>query len=64
MAEVEAKVSKLYEEGGVDPDQTLPAITLEDAAAIIISDDDKIDFSVDVPERVSTPKAEPDWKQK
>ena len=63
-AEVEAKVSKLYEEGGVDPDQTLPAITPEDAAAIIISDDDEIGFSIDVPEHVSTPKAEPDWKQK
>ena len=57
-------MSKLYEEGGVNPDQTLPVITLEDAAAIIISDDDEIDFSIDVPKRVSTPKAEPDWKQK
>ena len=63
-AEVEAEVSKLYEEEGVDPDQTLPAITLEDAAAIIISDDDEVDFSVDVPEHVSTPKDEPDWKLK
>ena len=63
-AEVEAEVSKLYEEGGVDPDQTLPVITPEDAAIIIISDDDEIDFSIDVSERVSTPKAEPNWKQK
>ena len=63
-AKVEAEVSKLYEEGGVDPDQTLPAITPEDAATVIISDDDEINFSVDVPECVSTSKAEPDWKQK
>ena len=64
MAEVEAKVSKLYKEGGVDLDQTLPAITPEDVAAIIISDDDVVDFSVNMPECVSTPKDEPYWKQK
>ena len=63
-AEVEAKVSKLYEEGGVYPDQTLPVITPEDAAAIIISDDNKVNFSINMPEDVSTPKDEPDWKQK
>ena len=63
-AEVEAKVSKLYEEGGVNPDQTLPVITPEDVAAIIISDDNEVNFSVDMPEGVSTLKAEPDWKQK
>ena len=63
-AEVEAEVSKLYEEGGVDPDQTLPGITPEDVAAVIISDDDKINFSINMPQGVSTPKVEPAWKQK
>ena len=63
-AEVEAEVSKLYEEGGVNPDQSLPGITLEDAAAIIISDDDEVDFSVDMPQGVSTLKVELAWKQK
>ena len=62
-AEVKAKVSKLYEEGGVDPDQTLPGITPEDAATVI-SDDDEVDFSIDMPQGVSTPNAEPAWKQK
>ena len=63
-AEVGAEVSKLYEEGGVDPDQTLPVITPEDATAIIISDDDEVDFLIDMPQGVSTPKDEPAWKPK
>ena len=63
-AEVEADVSRLYEEGVVDPDQTIPGITLEDAAAITISDDDEVNFLSDMPQRVSTPKDEPASKPK
>ena len=63
-AEVEVNVSRLYKEGVVDPDQTIPGITPEDAATIIISDDDEVNFSINMPQGVSTLKAEPDWKQK
>ena len=63
-AEVEAEVNKLYEQGGIDPDETLPGINPEDADAVIIWDDDEIDFSIDTPQGVSTPKVEPAWKQK
>ena len=64
MAKVGTEVNKLYKEGGIDPDQTLPGVNPEDVAAVIISDDDEIDFSIDMPQGVSTPKVEPAWKQK
>ena len=64
VAEVETEGNKLYKQEGIDLDQTLPGINPEDAAAVFISDDDKIDFSVDTPQGVSTPKVEPAWKQK
>ena len=64
MAEVETEGNKLYEQGGIDLDQTLPGINPEDATAVIISDGDEIDFSVDMPQGVSTPKVEPAWNQK
>ena len=64
VAEVDTEGNKLYEQGGIDLDQTLPGINPEDVAAVIISDDDEPDFSVDTPQAVSTPKVEPAWNQK
>ena len=63
-AEVETKGNKLYEQGGIDLDQTLPGFNPEDAAAVIISDDDETSFPLDTPQAVSTPKVELAWGQK
>ena len=64
MAKVETKENKLCEQGGIDLDQTLPGFNPEDAAAVIISDDDETTFPIDTPQAVSTPKVEPAWGQK
>ena len=61
---METEGNKPYEQGGVDLDQTLPAANLEKVVAVIISDDDDIDFPVDEPQAVSTPKIELAWGQK
>ena len=63
-AEVETEGNKLYEQGGIDLDTTLPGFNPEDAAAVIISDDDETSFTVDTPQAVSTPKVELAWGQK
>ena len=63
-AEVETKGNKLGKQGGIDLDQTLPGFNPEDAAAVIISDDDETSFPVDMPQAVSTPKVELAWGQK
>ena len=59
-----AEGNKLYEQGGVNLDQTLPKPDLEEVAAVIISDDDDTDFPVNMPQTVSTLKVEPTWGQK
>ena len=64
VAEVETEGNKLYEQGGIDLDQTLPGFNPEDAAAVIISDDDETSFPVDMPQAISTQKVEPAWGQK
>ena len=56
--------NKLYEQGGINLDKTLPGFNPEDAAALIISDDDETSFPVDTPQAVSTLKVEPAWGQK
>ena len=61
---METKGNKLCEQGGIDLDQTLPGPNPEDAAAVIISDDNKTDFPIDTPQAVYTPKVEPAWNQK
>ena len=63
-AEVETKENKLREQGGIDLDQTLPGPNPEDAAAVVISDDDETDLPIDMPQAASTPKVEPAWNQK
>ena len=64
MAEVETKEKKLHEQGGIDLDQTLPGPSPEDAAAVVISDDDETDLPIDLPQAASTSKVEPAWNQK
>ena len=63
-AKVETEGSKLHEQGGIDLDQTLPGPNPEDAAAVVISDDDETDFPLDMPQAASTLKVEPAWNQK
>ena len=61
---VETEGTKLYEQGGIDLDTTLPGFNPEDAAAVVISDDDETSFPADMPQAVSTPKIELAWGQK
>ena len=61
---METEGNKPLEQGGIDLDATIPAFTPEDAAAVIISDDDKTSFPAGWPEAVSTPKIELAWGQK
>ena len=51
---VETEGNKLLEQGGIDLDATIPAFTPEDAASVIISDDDETSFPAGWPEAVST----------
>ena len=50
--------------GGINLNATLPAFNPEDAAAIIISDDDETSFPTDWPQAIPTPKIELAWGQK
>ena len=60
---METKGNKPFEQGGIDLNATLPAFNPEDAAAIII-DDDETSFPNDWPEAISTLKIELAWGQK
>ena len=61
---METKGNKLCEQGGINLDETLPGFNLEDAAAVIILDDNETDFPIDTPQAASTLKVEPAWNQK
>ena len=61
---METEGNKPLEQGGIDLDATIPAFTSEDAAAVIISDDDETSFLAGWPEAISTPKIELAWGQK
>ena len=61
---METEGNKPYEQGGIDLDTTLPVFTPEDAAAVIISDDDVTSFPADTPQAISTLKFELAWGQK
>ena len=50
--------------GGIDLNTTISVFTQEDAAAVIISDDDETSFPAGWPEAISTPKIELPWGQK
>ena len=55
---METEGNKPYKQGGIDLDATLPGFNPEDAAAVIISDDDKTSFPTDMPQAISTLKIE------
>ena len=61
---METEGNKPLEQGGINLNATIPVFTAEDAAAVIISDDDETSFPAGWPEAVSTPKIELAWGQK
>ena len=61
---VETEGDKLLEQEGIDLDATIPAFTSEDAAAVIISDEEVTSFPGGWPEAISTPKLEMAWGHK
>ena len=61
---IETGGDKPLEQEGIDLDATIPAFTSEDAAAVIISDDEVPSFPGGWPEAVSTPKIEVAWGHK
>ena len=61
---METEENKPLEQEAIDFDATIPAFTSEDAAAIVISDDEVTSFPGGWPEAISTPKIEVTWGQK
>ena len=55
---METEGDKPLEQEGIDLDATIPAFTSEDAAAVIISDEEVTGFPGGWPEAISTPKLE------
>ena len=61
---METEGNKPLEQVGIDLDATIPAFTSEDAAAVIISDDEATSFPGGWLEAISTPKIELAWGHK
>ena len=61
---METEGNKLLEQAGIDLNATIPALTSEDAAAVIISDEKATSFPGGWPEAISTPKIELAWGHK
>ena len=61
---METEGDKPLEQEGIDLNATIPAFTSEDAAAVIISDEEVTSFPGGWPEAVSTPKIEVAWGHK
>ena len=61
---METEGDKPLEQGGIDLNTTIPAFTSEDAAAVVISDDEVTSFPGGWPEAISTPKIEVAWGHK
>ena len=61
---METEGDKPLEQKGIDLDATIPVFTSEDAAAVIISDEQVTSFPGGWPEAVSTPKLEVAWGHK
>ena len=61
---METEGNKPFEQGGINLNAILPVFNPEDAAAIIISDDNETSFPADWPLAISTPKIELAWGQK
>ena len=62
--EGEAPENRPHDQGESDQDQPLSEPDPEEVAGVIISDDEEIDLTIDVPQAASTPKSEPVLSQK
>ena len=62
--EGEALENRPHDQGESDQDQPLSEPDPEEVAGVIISDDEEIDLTLDVPQAASTPKSEPALSQK
>ena len=62
--EGEAPENRPHDHGESDQDQPLPEPDPEEVAGVIISDDEDIDLTIDVPQAASTPISEPVLSQK
>ena len=56
--EGEALENRPPDQGESNQDQLLPEPDLEEVAGVIISDDEDIDLTIEVPQAASTPKSE------
>ena len=61
---VEAPKNRPHDHGESDQDQPFPEPDPEEVAGVIISDDEEIDLTIDVPQAASMPKSEPVLSQK
>ena len=62
--EGEAPENRPHDQGESDQDKPLSKPDPEEVAGVIISDDEDIDLTIDVPQAASTPKSEPVLSQK
>ena len=62
--EGEAPENRSLDQGESDQDQPLPEPDPEEVAGVIISDDEDIDLTIEVPQAASMPKSEPVLSQK
>ena len=62
--EGKAPENRPHDEGESDQDQPLPDPDPEEVAGVIISDDEDIDLTIEVPQAASIPKCEPVLSQK
>ena len=60
----EAPKNRPCDQGESDQDQPLPNPDPEEVAGVVISDDEDIDLTIEVPQAASTPKSEPVLSQK
>ena len=60
----EAPENRPPDQGENDQDQPLPDPDLEEVAGVVISDDEDIDLTIEVPQAASTPISEPVLSQK
>ena len=60
----EAPKNRPLDQGESDQDQPLPEPDPEEVAGVIISDDEDMDLTIEVPQAASTPKSEPVLSQK
>ena len=60
----ESLENRPHDHGESEQDQPLPKPDPEEVAGVVISDDEDIDLTIDVPQAASTPISEPVLSQK